>query len=261
MLRAVWCPACRCHIYPPCQVCRLRASRRRPTGALRPQRAQPKTPATPGCASRCRNWLRCGINLLEGRRILTVGDLLQWSPDELLRLPNFAGKTLRQVYRAWLPFPPLGGVPVRRRYFAPSRFRGGERSSQTGAVDHFSNRLSRPRHAADASCAGGFSSSPKSPASQFIDGAARFPTTSGRPTNPATAPEAGCATVRDGRRRRSRYFQRLEEPCLAGRRRSVRRLGQSAMERFCDNFPSAGLSACLLGQAFGHAAGVRCDEQ
>ncbi len=39
-------------------------------------------------------------NCLEERGIFTVSDLLRCTPDELLDISNFGGKTLEEVYRA-----------------------------------------------------------------------------------------------------------------------------------------------------------------
>ncbi len=117
---AVWCPRCRCHVYPPCVVCRLRATAQRPvrstrTGgqgiapaALGPA-ARRNTPAAalpPEMAARLQmSVAELGlplrvVNFLEARQILLVGDLLQCTAEELLAQPNVARKTLERIYAA-----------------------------------------------------------------------------------------------------------------------------------------------------------------
>jgi hypothetical protein len=117
---AVWCPRCRCHVYPPCVVCRLRASAQRPvrctrTGGQgvapamlgRPARSSTTAAALPAeLAARLQmSVAELGlplrvVNFLEARQILLVGDLLQCTAEELLAQPNVARKTLELIYAA-----------------------------------------------------------------------------------------------------------------------------------------------------------------
>ena len=104
---AVWCPRCRCHVYPPCQVCRLREHQRRRLRVVS-ARQQAPMPAALGDADVAAKLglsvaevglpLRV-VNYLQQRNVLTINDLLHCTPAELLRIPNFAAKTLEQVYR------------------------------------------------------------------------------------------------------------------------------------------------------------------
>jgi hypothetical protein len=102
---AVWCGVCRCHVYPPCQRCRLRAYRpkarllagSRPAGEI-PLPDNPELRARlEMCLAEVGLPLRT-INYLEQQGIMTVGDLLHCRPENLLRLPNFKHKTLARVY-------------------------------------------------------------------------------------------------------------------------------------------------------------------
>ncbi len=102
---AVWCPRCRCHVYPPCQACRLRACQRRRLHLVSLPDDVPPAGDEPEVAAK----LVLGVseiglplrvvNYLQQRQIFTVNDLLHCTPEELLRIPNFADKTLEQVYR------------------------------------------------------------------------------------------------------------------------------------------------------------------
>jgi DNA-directed RNA polymerase subunit alpha len=53
-------------------------------------------------------------NCLEERGIFTVGDLLNTTPDQLLKIQNFGEKTLEEVYRALesVGFYRRGSLPV-----------------------------------------------------------------------------------------------------------------------------------------------------
>ncbi len=100
----VWCPRCRCHVYPPCQVCRLRAYQRR-LRAVPPARKAPRGVGDSELAAKLALEvseiglpLRI-VNYLQQQQIFTVNDLLHCTPEELLRIPNFAHKTLAIVYR------------------------------------------------------------------------------------------------------------------------------------------------------------------
>jgi hypothetical protein len=103
---AVWCPRCRCHIYPPCQVCRLRAHQRRLRASAAGKLAAPAVgvPKSGTAAKLDLSVAEIGlpvrvVNYLQQRQVLTVNDLLHCTPGDLLRIPNFAAKTLEQVYR------------------------------------------------------------------------------------------------------------------------------------------------------------------
>jgi DNA-directed RNA polymerase subunit alpha len=104
---AAWCARCRCHVYPPCQACRLREYQRRRMRHPEPSR-QP-SPLPKISDPRINQQLQLStaeiglplrvVNYLQQRQLFTVNDLLHCRREELLRIPNFAGKTLEQVYR------------------------------------------------------------------------------------------------------------------------------------------------------------------
>jgi hypothetical protein len=102
---AVWCRRCRCHVYPPCQACRLRAyQRRRRVTKPRPEAPQPASSVTELQAKLDLSVAQIGlplriVNYLQQRQVCTVNELLHCTPQDLLRIPNFAMKTLEQVYR------------------------------------------------------------------------------------------------------------------------------------------------------------------
>jgi DNA-directed RNA polymerase subunit alpha len=115
---AVWCPRCRCHVYPPCQACRLREYQRRKARNATPRR--PNWQTTGNSDPRIARQLQLStaeiglplrvVNYLQQRQLFTVNDLLHCRREELLRIPNFAGKTLEQVYRC------LARLGFSRRY-------------------------------------------------------------------------------------------------------------------------------------------------
>jgi hypothetical protein len=104
---AVWCSRCRCHVYPPCQVCRLREHQRRRLrgAALRREAPLPRDLHDPQVVAKLQlSVAEVGlpvrvVNYLQHRQIFTINDLLHCTREELLRIPNFAAKTLDQVYR------------------------------------------------------------------------------------------------------------------------------------------------------------------
>ncbi len=104
----VWCPRCRCHVYAPCQVCRLRDSQRSVAWNQRKRRRRPLPAGLYDAQLIERLQLSLAelglplrtVNNLERIGVLTVNDLLHCQPGELLALPNFASKTLQQVYTA-----------------------------------------------------------------------------------------------------------------------------------------------------------------
>ncbi len=110
---AVWCPRCRCRVYPPCRRCWLRQQLQ--TEALRRQGDdwRDRLPPLESFPPRLRRRLEVPVaelalpvrvvNYLEQAGILLVYDLLAHRPQELLAIPNFAQKTLEQVYRALEP--------------------------------------------------------------------------------------------------------------------------------------------------------------
>jgi len=106
-LIAVWCRRCRCHVYPPCQACRVRDFlRRRPKSRPRSRisEAQEGLHHSPVAAKLRLSVAEIGlslrtVNYLQQRGIQTVNELLHCTPAELLRIPNFGAKTLEQVYR------------------------------------------------------------------------------------------------------------------------------------------------------------------
>lgn len=103
-----WCPRCRCHIFPPCQLCRARTHRRQVLRARAKHRPAtlPRGADQHGSRAKLRlNVAELGlpirtVNYLQRAGIETVEDLLHCTPEELLRIPNFAGKSLRLTYQA-----------------------------------------------------------------------------------------------------------------------------------------------------------------
>lgn len=100
-----WCPRCRCHVFPPCQTCRLREHvARRSLTARRPAAARQATEVADATLRQRLSWSVAAlglpvrtVNYLQGRGILTVCDVLNHTADDLLRIPNFGRKTLGQV--------------------------------------------------------------------------------------------------------------------------------------------------------------------
>lgn len=99
-----WCPRCRCHVFPPCQACRLREHcARRALHAALPRTAPRCEAADPQLRQRLSLSIAAlglpvrTVNYLQGRGILTVNDVLHHTADDLLRIPNFGRKTLNQV--------------------------------------------------------------------------------------------------------------------------------------------------------------------
>ncbi len=114
---AVWCPRCRCRVYPPCLRCRLRQHQRSQMLLPRADAWRRRLPPVESFPPVLRARLEIPVaelglpvrvvNYLEHAGILLVYDLLAHRPQELLAIPNFARKTLEQVYRA---LEPLGFV-------------------------------------------------------------------------------------------------------------------------------------------------------
>ncbi len=130
---AVWCPQCRCRVYPPCQRCRLRQFQQAQALLPAPESWRRRLPPMESFPPPLRSRLEVPVaelglpvrvvNYLEHAGILLVYDLLAHRPQELLSIPNFAQKTLEQVYRA---LEPLGFVRRghRRREAFPVHPRG-----------------------------------------------------------------------------------------------------------------------------------------
>jgi hypothetical protein len=102
--RSVWCPRCRCHIYPPCVACRARAAAP-PSAHPGAGRAQPAANDPELKARLEANVAELGLNLriinvLHWAGIETVGDLLERRPDDLRALPSFGERALATVYAA-----------------------------------------------------------------------------------------------------------------------------------------------------------------
>lgn len=97
--QAVWCEVCRCHVFPPCQACRLRALDRR--GNLQPSRSQTTQhdPRLEVAVAQLALPLRI-VNYLEQQGVLTVHDLLHCHAAQLRQAPNFGDKSLEQIYAA-----------------------------------------------------------------------------------------------------------------------------------------------------------------
>jgi transposase len=115
---AVWCQRCRCHVYLPCQVCRLQEYQRRQArrGAQRHTIPLPKDIRDREILRRLQlSVAEIGlplrvVNYLQYRNILTVNDLLHCQREELLAMPNFGKITVRRLYRCLqrLGFSPPG---------------------------------------------------------------------------------------------------------------------------------------------------------
>jgi len=103
----VWCSRCRCHVFPPCELCKLNEFQKRQSQACtaRTRAPLPARISDPRDLDRLRmSVAEIGlpvrtVNYLQQRNILTVNDLLHCTREELLRIPNFAFKTLEHVYR------------------------------------------------------------------------------------------------------------------------------------------------------------------
>lgn len=101
---AVWCARCRCHVYPPCVLCKLRPrlSAARERAAARSERDRERA-GREGELRRNIAELPLPVrlvNMLHKRGIATVEDLLQWTPERLLQIPCFAEGSLDRVFRA-----------------------------------------------------------------------------------------------------------------------------------------------------------------
>ncbi len=103
-----WCPSCRCHIFPPCQLCRAKSHRLKVHHGRARQR--PAVQQSGQGSDRLRTRLQLNVaelglplrtvNFLQFSGIATVQDLLYCKPQELLRIPNFGTKSLRQIFQA-----------------------------------------------------------------------------------------------------------------------------------------------------------------
>ena len=102
-----WCSRYRCHVFPPCELCKLNEFHKRQSQACiaRTRAPLPARISDQGDLDRLRmSVAEIGlpvrtVNYLQQRSILTVNDLLHCTREELLRIPNFAVKTLEHVYR------------------------------------------------------------------------------------------------------------------------------------------------------------------
>ncbi len=102
-LQAVWCEVCRCHVYPPCQTCRMKAYADRQRTSTRRKRPLPaelaNDPRLEIAVAELGLPLRM-VNYLEQRGILTVCDLLHCQAAKLRQAPNFGDKSLRLIFAA-----------------------------------------------------------------------------------------------------------------------------------------------------------------
>jgi hypothetical protein len=104
---AAWCERCRAHVYPPCQSCHVREYERRQSAGGSQRRQPALLPEIHSVSVLHRLRMSVAeiglpvraVNYLQQRQILTVNDLLHQTPGDLLRIPNFAAKTLEHVYR------------------------------------------------------------------------------------------------------------------------------------------------------------------
>ncbi len=100
----VWCSACRCHVIPPCQACRVRSygQRLRRTGQ---QAASRTDDPPPGDARLAQSVAELTLpdrlaGYLAQQGILTVYQLLRQTPQSLLSLPNLGPRSLQQIFTA-----------------------------------------------------------------------------------------------------------------------------------------------------------------
>lgn len=106
----VWCPRCRCHVFAPCQRCRLREYEQRHHTVAKHARVEAKQAAACNTAQAEDPRLALGVaqlglpvrtvNYLAQAEILTVWDLLQRTPQQILRLPNMGPRTLEMIFAA-----------------------------------------------------------------------------------------------------------------------------------------------------------------
>ncbi len=106
----VWCERCRCHVYAPCQRCRLRDYLQRHGAAARGAGGRTAAPVSAAAGIAADPRLALGVaqlglpvrtvNYLAKAGILTVYDLLQRTPGEILRLPNMGPGTLEAIFAA-----------------------------------------------------------------------------------------------------------------------------------------------------------------
>lgn len=106
-LEVSWCSRCRCHVFPPCELCKLNEFQERQSQDCTARNRAP----LPDRISDRRELDRLKmsvaeiglpvrtVNYLQQRSIFTINDLLHCTREELLRIPNFAVKTLEHVYR------------------------------------------------------------------------------------------------------------------------------------------------------------------
>jgi DNA-directed RNA polymerase subunit alpha len=99
--RVVWCNTCRCHVYPPCQMCRIREHKdsQTPRPSVRVEVCDPVLArrlhlslAEIGLPVRA-------VNCLENHGIFSVSDLLQCTAENLAHFKQIGVRTLRQIYR------------------------------------------------------------------------------------------------------------------------------------------------------------------
>lgn len=108
--QCVWCERCRCHVFAPCQRCRLREYERRHGSVEKHARGQVKQATARNTAQAADPRLALGVaqlglpvrtvNYLAQADILTVWDLLQRTPQQILRLPNMGPRTLEMIFAA-----------------------------------------------------------------------------------------------------------------------------------------------------------------
>lgn len=114
--RVSWCARCRCHVYPPCQLCRTRNARQRALSGARRSFASPERAPSGQISSehasgpRVTARLKCSVaelglpvrlqHRLQRHHIETVNDLLHRTPQQLLRIPDLGPICLEQIYRA-----------------------------------------------------------------------------------------------------------------------------------------------------------------
>jgi len=106
----VWCPRCRCHVFAPCQRCRLREYEQRHGALTKNSRVATEQAAARSAAQAADPRLALGVaqlglpvrtvNYLAQADILTVWDLLQRTPQQILRIPNMGPRTLELIFAA-----------------------------------------------------------------------------------------------------------------------------------------------------------------
>ncbi len=109
----VWCPRCRCHIHPPCQLCRLKAYQQRQ--AEEELQSAQQTGTKLFAQQRITNVAQLGLStrllhIINRSGIETVKELLLRTYEDLMLLPGVGPISLQQIARALA----VNGFPTNR---------------------------------------------------------------------------------------------------------------------------------------------------